>query len=167
MRLMSGSLVGDIKIEKLKLKSAWHRFLLEKEFTHALTLTYSYTQIGEVNFHSIRKNLKLLQSLIDGKIYGKRYHLNSFPNRTEYVAFPTSISNWRMPHIHLLWTTQEEKSSDFEKMFQTKASPWQKIVPKGTHKLEILYNKSGWISYCLDQCQLELIVIGSELISKK
>lgn len=134
------------------------------KYTHALTVAYAYEQIGEVNLQSVRRHLRLLHAFVDGKLFGKRFNKIPLSRRTQYVAFPTAISNWRNPHIHMAWFVPETEFSIFENLFRANTSLWQKLVPAGTHQLEVIYDASNWIGYCKAQCPTDQIIFSSELV---
>jgi hypothetical protein len=119
--------------------------------------------------HSVPRHLRLLSAMVDRKLFGCRFRDRLLKDRSHFFAYLTGLEQGAMMHVHMVWSLTPDKFNTFETLFADgeRATPWQKIVPAGTHKLELLYDADGWIGYSARQSDWNVTILSSELIPEK
>jgi len=133
-------------------------------FTNCTAPTWASSTENSVSCH-----FRLLSAMVDRKLFGCRFRERLLKDRSNFFAYLSGLAPGAMMHAHLVWSVPENRYATFEKLFDNgkRNTPWQKIVPAGTHKLELLYNTGGWIRYSARQSHWNVTMLSSALIPEK
>ncbi len=118
---------------------------------------------------SVREDLRQLSARVDRKLFGCRFRDLLLKDRSHFFAYLTGLQPGAMMHVHMVWSIPSDKHNTFETLFADgeRKTPWQRVVPAGTHKLELLYDADGWIGYSARQSDWNVTILSSELIPEK
>lgn len=106
----------------------------------AVTLRY---ESGPVTIDKLRSDLKVLQGMIDRKLFGRNFYRS--PIRTSYWAIAESMDV--NPHAHVGWHVPAPHAWQAMKLIQS--GIWETIARGGTHDIQPLTSPEEWAAYAV------------------
>ena len=137
-----------------RFKDGLIQFHANRQYTHVLTLCWNADagRRQKIGLQHARRDIGDLLARIDRRLLGTRFHKNR-DQRTEAVFFlehaATNI------HAHALIRVRPGRLLDFHRLFRgQRGGVWNRIVPAGTYRLEILDDVRTTAAYCLKEQHL-------------
>lgn len=113
-------------------------------YTAALTLAWN----RDLSVQSATNDLKALHALIDRAFLGCRFHKKPTGDRTKAVFVFESIGSHI--HVHSQWAVTPARMSTFFGWFPgNRAGLWNRLVPSGSYKLDLISNRTAFANYML------------------
>lgn len=120
-------------------------FLIGREVTHALTISYNHPASAD----RARFDLRRLHARLDRLLLGRRFNQRPGTSRTWFAACVENLNS--NTHVHLAVRAPEGREADMEALFATTHNPWSLLAPHASHHLQRVHDAEGWAAYCLKE----------------
>jgi hypothetical protein len=138
-------------MDKVKIKAGWLNFLVEQEYTHAVTFKPNdhrwWPRIDDLHRLFVKVHM-----LADRRLLGSRFASSSRAHlRSQAIGIVEGLPT--SGHLHGAFKLRPANWSKFEALFDDGSTAaertgiWRKLLPHGTATVEPIYEASGWHAY--------------------
>lgn len=138
-------------MRKMTLKNGWLNFLVDQQYTHAVTFKPNDKECPPT-VDMLHRLFVKVHMLADRRILGSRFtSANRVDVRSHAMGIVEGMPN--SGHLHGAFKIRPENWSKFEGLFAdgttvaTRKGLWRRLLPHGTAVVKPIYEAIGWHDY--------------------